>query len=75
MTFDPDHDWRWPEGVSPSTVATMRQKRDSDRAAGRAVQFLHPDSGRRVEFCFSTIAQRDRFVARLSVPYAVSIAQ
>ena len=75
MQFDLDHDWQWPQGVSPSTVATMRQKRDADRAAGLAVQFLHPDSGRLAEFCFSTTAQRDRFVARLSVPYAVSIAQ
>ena len=72
MQFDLDHEWQWPEGVSPSTVATMRQKRDADRAAGLAVQFRHPDSGNLSEFCFSTVAQRDRFIARLTTDYAVS---
>ena len=72
MQFDLDHGWQWPEGVKPETVALARRKRDADRAAGLAVQFLHPDSGNLSEFCFSTVAQRDRFTARLSVPFAVS---
>ncbi len=72
MQFDHNHEWRWPEGVSPQAIALARAKRDADRAAGRAVQFNHPDSGNLSEFCFSTIAERDRFIARLSGAYAVS---
>ena len=73
MQFDHNHEWRWPEGVKPETIALARAKRDADRAAGLAVQFLHPDSGNLSEFCFSTVAQRDRFVARLTGPFAVSV--
>ncbi len=72
MQFNLDHDWQWPEGVKPETISLARRKRDADRAAGRAVQFLHPDSGNLSEFSFSTVAQRDRFVARLTTDFAVS---
>jgi hypothetical protein len=72
MQFDHNHEWQWPQFLSPEAIALGRRKRDADRAAGLAVQFLHPDSGNLSEFCFSTVAQRDRFTSRLSVPFAVS---
>ncbi|MGJ0507482.1 MAG: hypothetical protein ACR652_10155 [Methylocystis sp.] len=74
MQFDHSYKHTLPPTLPAAVVETTRRVIAERRAAGLAVQFLHED-GRRDEWQFNSLAQRDTFIQRLGgADYAVSAA-
>ncbi|MGJ0507623.1 MAG: hypothetical protein ACR652_10920 [Methylocystis sp.] len=72
MQFDHSFVHSLPPTLPAAVVETPRRVIAERRAAGLSVQFLRED-GRRDEWQFNTLAQRDAFVRRLAgAAYAIS---
>lgn len=67
LTFDPTYRPPWPENMRPVVEPIFLAR----RAQGLSVQFIS-DMGQRDEWQFVTIAQRDKFIAKIGKPVALS---